>query len=101
MELGLFVLTIIHLQFKPVIFWTGNTANEACPVNSCFLIMISDEMITKYQELVKKRFNREVSRSEALEQGTRLSRLVELVFKPMSETEFKLVQKHRKETEYY
>ncbi len=63
--------------------------------------MLSDEMITKYQELIKKRFNREISREEALEQGTKLLRLVELVYKPMTEDELKLVQKRRRETGYY
>jgi len=60
--------------------------------------MLSDEQITKYQELVKKRFNREISREEALESGAKLLRLVELVYKPMTETEYKMVQKRRKET---
>ena len=60
--------------------------------------MLSEEMVTKYQELVKKRFNREISREEALESGTKLLRLVELVYKPMTEDEFKMVQKRRKET---
>jgi len=61
--------------------------------------MLSDEQITKYQELVKKRFNREISREEALESGAKLLRLVELVYKPITETEYKMVQKRRKETE--
>lgn len=60
--------------------------------------MLSDEMITKYQELVRKRFNREISREEALEQGAKLLRLVELVYKPMTEGEYETLQKRRKET---
>ncbi|OGZ30763.1 MAG: hypothetical protein A2931_02225 [Candidatus Niyogibacteria bacterium RIFCSPLOWO2_01_FULL_45_48] len=60
--------------------------------------MLSDEQITKYQELVKKRFNCEISREEALENGTKLLRLVELIYKPMTEAEYKMVQKRRKET---
>ena len=62
--------------------------------------MLSDEMITKYQELVKKRFNREISREEALESGTKLIRLVDLIYKPMTEKEFKLFQKRRREKKY-
>lgn len=60
--------------------------------------MLSDEMITKYQELVRERFNREISREEALENGTTLLRLVELIYKPMTGDEFKIVQKRRRET---
>ena len=60
--------------------------------------MLSDEMITKYQELVKKRFNREISREEALENGTKLLRLVELIYKPMTEAEYQQVQERRRQT---
>jgi len=60
--------------------------------------MLSDEMITKYQELVKKRFNREISREEVLENGTKLLRLVELIYKPMSEAEYQQLQERRRKT---
>ncbi|MDP3093614.1 MAG: hypothetical protein Q8N16_02510 [bacterium] len=60
--------------------------------------MPSDEMITKYQELVKKRFNRVISREEALENGTKLLRLVELIYKPMTEAEYQQLRKHRQKT---
>lgn len=60
--------------------------------------MLSDEMITQYQELVKKRFNREISREEALENGTKLLRLVELTYKPMTEAEYQQLQERRRET---
>ena len=60
--------------------------------------MLSDEQITKYQELVRKRFNREISREEALESGTKLFRLVELTHKPMTEAEYQQVQERRRQT---
>ena len=60
--------------------------------------MLSDEMITKYQGLVKQRFNREISREEALENGAKLLRLVELIYKPMTEDEYKQLQERRRET---
>ncbi len=61
-------------------------------------ILISPEMITKYQELVRTRFNREISREEAFEKGTKLFRLVELIYKPMTEAEHQRVQERRRET---
>lgn len=61
--------------------------------------MISDEMIISYQALVKKRFNREISREEALADGTKLLRLVELIYKPMTEAEYQQLQERRRETE--
>lgn len=60
--------------------------------------MMSDEMITQYQELIKKRFNREISREEALENGTKLLRLVKLIYKPMTEAEYRQLQERRRET---
>lgn len=60
--------------------------------------MLSDETITQYQELVKKRFNREISREEALGNGTILLRLVELIYKPMTEAEYQKLQERRRQT---
>jgi hypothetical protein len=59
--------------------------------------MLSDEQITKFQTLYKNRFGKEISREEAYEQGVKLMRLVELIYKPMTETEYKKLQEHRRE----
>ena len=61
--------------------------------------MLSDEQIRKFQMLYKKHFGKEISREEAYEQGAKLIRLVELIYKPMTENEYKQLQKRRKETE--
>ena len=60
--------------------------------------MLSDEQITKFQTLYKNRFGKEINREQALEKGTRLFRLVELIYKPMTETEYQKLQKRRRET---
>jgi urease accessory protein UreF len=60
--------------------------------------MLSDEQITKYQTLYKNRFGKEISREEAYEQGAKLIRLIELIYKPMTENEYKQLQKRREET---
>ena len=60
--------------------------------------MLSDEMIAQYQALVKKRFNREISREEAIESATKLLRLVELTYKPMTEAEYQQLQERRRQT---
>jgi len=60
--------------------------------------MLSDEQITKFQRLYKERFGREISREEAFEKGAKLIRLVELVYKPMSEAEYQKLQQRRRET---
>ena len=60
--------------------------------------MLSNEQVTKFQTLYKKRFGKEISREEAYEQGVRLIRLVELIYKPMTEAEYQQLQERRRET---
>ena len=60
--------------------------------------MLTDMQVTKFQKLYKARFNKKISREKAYEQGVKLIRLVELIYKPMTEKEYKMVQKRRKKT---
>jgi len=59
--------------------------------------MLSNQQITKYQTLYKKRFSRTISREKAYEQGTKLIRLIELIYRPMTEEEYRQLQKRRGE----
>lgn len=61
--------------------------------------MLTDEQITKYQSLYKNRFGKEISREEAYEQGVKLIRLVELIYKPMTKFEYQKLQERRRETD--
>ncbi len=61
--------------------------------------MLSNKQITKYQILYKKRFGRRISREEAYEQGAKLIRLIELIYRPMTEEENRRLQKRRRETD--
>lgn len=60
--------------------------------------MLTEEQIKAYQALYNNRFSREIGRAEAIEKGTKLLRLVELIYKPMTEENFMRLQKHRQET---
>ncbi len=60
--------------------------------------MLSDEQIKTYQTLYKNRFGKEISREEAYEQGVKLLRLIEIIYKPMTEKEFQKLQERRKQT---
>lgn len=62
------------------------------------IFMLSDEQITKFQMLYKKRFGKEISREEAYEKGIKLMRLVEIIYQPMTESEYRQLQERRKET---
>lgn len=57
--------------------------------------MLSDEQVAKYQTLYRNRFSKEISREMALEQGIKLIRLIELIYRPMSENEYQQLQQNR------
>lgn len=59
--------------------------------------MLSDEQITKFQTLYKNQFGKEISREDAYELGAKLIRLVEIVYRPMTETEYKKLQERHRE----
>jgi len=60
--------------------------------------MLTNEQITEFQKLYEKHFGKKIDRQEAYEKGIKLIRLVELIYKPMSEDEFKQLQERRKAT---
>jgi len=60
--------------------------------------MLSDEQIAKYQTLYKNRYGKEIRQEEAYEHGSKLIRLVELIYRSISEREYQELQKRRKET---
>ena len=60
--------------------------------------MLSDEQITKFQNLYKNHFGKDITREEAYEKGAKLIRVIELIYKPMTEAEYQELQKRRKET---
>ena len=61
--------------------------------------MLSDEQIKKFQTIYKNSFGKEISREEAYAEGARLIRLIELIYKPIKESDYQLLQKRRTETE--
>lgn len=60
--------------------------------------MLTDKEITDYQAIYKKIYGKDISKQHALEQGTQLLRLMKIIYKPMTQAEFDLVQKRREET---
>ena len=51
--------------------------------------MLSDKQIKKFRMLYKKHFGKNISKKEAYEKATKLIRLIELIYKPMTEDEYK------------
>jgi len=60
--------------------------------------MFSNEQIAKSQLLYKNRFGKEISQREAYEKGAKLVRLMKLIYRPMTENEYKELSERRRET---
>ncbi len=58
---------------------------------------VSEEGIKKYQELWKKHFKEEISKEDAYEGLTKLVRLMDIVYRPMTEAQLKQVKERRRE----
>lgn len=61
-------------------------------------MVLSDEDITKFQTLYKSEFGLEITKEDAYEKGIKLLQLMSAIYKPMTQDEYELVQKHREET---
>ena len=48
--------------------------------------MLSEEMIDKYRAIYKKRYGEEISRQEALAQGTALLNMMKVIYRPLPKT---------------
>lgn len=55
--------------------------------------MLSDKQITKFQIIYKNHFGKEISQEDAYNQGISLVRLMELIYRPMTEAEYNQLQK--------
>ena len=59
---------------------------------------ISDDGVSEFQRLYRKRYGREISREQAYEQGLRLLLLLKRIYKPMTQDQFDAIQLRRAET---
>jgi hypothetical protein len=62
-------------------------------------VQISKERLDEFKRIYKKQFKNDISDSEALEKATKLIRLIEIIYKPMTEGEYRQLRKRREETE--
>lgn len=59
---------------------------------------LTKEQLNKFKQIYKEQFKEDLSDAEALEKATKLMRLIEIVYKPMTETEYNQLQKRRADT---
>jgi hypothetical protein len=57
---------------------------------------LSDEQVRKYQKIHKSVFGKEISTKDAYDQGIKLVRLLSIIYTPMTEEEFSVVEATRK-----
>jgi hypothetical protein len=60
-------------------------------------MVLSDENITKFQALYKSEFGLEISKEDAYEKGVQLLQLMSIVYKPITQEEFDLMEKQTQE----
>ena len=58
---------------------------------------LTDEEVTQFQAAYRNEFGKEISREDARERFTKLVRLFEIIYKPITEKEFEAVKAKRKE----
>ena len=59
---------------------------------------VSPKALKEYKEIYRKQFGKDISDADALEQATKLLRLMEVVYKPMTQEDFDILEKRRKST---
>lgn len=61
-------------------------------------MVLTDQQIKKFQMIYRDQFGKEISRKKAYEKGVKLIQLMRLIYKPITEKEYKQLQKRREET---
>lgn len=61
-------------------------------------MVLSDEDISSFQAIYRKRFGREISKEDAYEKGIKLLRLMSIVYQPITEAEYQNLEVRRQET---
>lgn len=60
--------------------------------------MISKKSLEEFKRIYRKQFGKDISDQDALESATKLLRLMEIVYKPMTRDEFSKLEERRKNT---
>ena len=59
--------------------------------------MLTNEQVNNFKEIYKKNFGKDLSQGEALDKATRLARLFEIIYQPITQDELDNVLKRKKE----
>jgi len=62
-------------------------------------MLLTSNQIARFQKIYQRRFGKKISRGEALEKGTKLVRLMQIVYQPITKEEYQKLQERRKITQ--
>lgn len=55
-------------------------------------MQLTPEQVAKFQAIYKAKFGREISREQAYEQGVKLVRLMQIIYRPMTQADLEKVE---------
>ncbi len=61
-------------------------------------MLLTDKQIAEFQAIYKARFGKDISRAEALEKGAKLVRMMQIIYKPMTNADYARLQERRRQT---
>lgn len=64
-------------------------------------MQLTGEQVVKFQAIYKAKFGREISREHAYEQAIKLVQLMKIIYKPITQEDFKKVKKRQQELNNY
>lgn len=59
---------------------------------------LTDQQITRFQALYKARFHKDLDREKAYDMGIKLVRMMQIVYKPMTEADYQKLQARKRQT---
>ncbi|PIS14560.1 hypothetical protein COT64_02015 [Candidatus Shapirobacteria bacterium CG09_land_8_20_14_0_10_39_12] len=62
-------------------------------------MQLTEQQITKFQAIYKTRFNKQLSRKEALEKGIKLARMMQIIYRPITKEQYQQLQTRNSQTE--
>jgi len=61
-------------------------------------MQLTEQQITRFQKIYKARFNKQLSKKEALEKGIKLVKMIQIVYRPITKEQYQQLQERRSQT---
>jgi hypothetical protein len=64
-------------------------------------MQLTEQQITRFQEIYKARFNKQLNRKEALEKGIKLARMMQIIYRPITKEQYQQLQEEKIKQQVY